>query len=193
MLLLILVIAYLAGSLNFSILVFKITQKGDPRDSFSGNPGMTNVYRQSGIFMAALVLLLDMGRSVAVAILAADLLSHIWMPWVGFALIVGNRYPCLHGFRGGKGVANYLGFTLYTAPYAVIWSALAWLLCYACFRKPFIGSFVMVVILAGATIAHCEYQVLCSAGAVLTVLFIIYGHRQNIRDFIQNRNSNGRE
>ena len=187
MLLLILVIAYLAGSLNFSILVYKITQKGDPRDSFSGNPGMTNVYRQSGIFMAALVLLLDMGRSLSVAVLAASLLSYSWVPWVGFALIVGNRYPCFHGFRGGKGVANYLGFTLYAAPYAVIWSALAWLLCYAFFRVPFIGSFVMVVILAGATMAHCEYQVLCSAGAVLTVLFIIYGHRQNIRDFIHNR------
>jgi glycerol-3-phosphate acyltransferase PlsY len=188
MLFLMLVTGYLAGSVNFAILVFKITQKGDPRDRFSGNPGMTNVYRQSGFLMAALVLLLDMGRSVAVAILAAGLLSHSWVPWVGFALIVGNRYPCFHGFRGGKGVANYLGFTLYAAPYAVIWSALAWLLCFACFRKPFIGSFVMVVILAVATIAHGEYQVLGAAGSVLTVLFIIYGHRQNIRDFIQIRN-----
>jgi len=188
-----LVIAYLAGSVNFAILVSKITRKGDPRDSFSGNPGMTNVYRQNGIFMAALVLLLDMGRSVTVAILAAGLLSYNWVPWVGFALIVGNRYPCFHGFRGGKGVANYLGFTLYMAPYAVIWSALAWLLCYACFRIPFIGSFIMVVILAGATMAHCGYQVLCSTGAVLTVLFIIYGHRQNIRELIQNRKSETRE
>ena len=107
--LLVFTIAYLAGSVNFSILVFKITQKGDPRDSFSGNPGMTNVFRQSGFLMAAVVLLLDMGRSMAVAILAAGLLSYSWVPWIGFGLIVGNRYPCFHGFRGGKGVANYLG------------------------------------------------------------------------------------
>ena len=177
-------IAYLAGSVNFSILVFKITQKGDPRDVFSGNPGMTNVFRQSGFFMAAVVLLLDVGRSVAVAALSAEMLSYAWLPWVGFFLIVGNRYPCFHGFRGGKGVANYLGFTLYMSPYAVVGSALAWLVCFACFRIPFIGSFAMIVILAGATMVHCEYQLWCSAGSVLTVLFIVYGHRQNIRELV---------
>ena len=182
--LLVFTIAYLAGSLNFSILIFKIAKKGDPRDSFSGNPGMTNVYRQSGFVMAAVVLLLDMGRSVAVAILAAGMLSYNWVPWIGFGLVVGNRYPCFHGFRGGKGVANYLGFTLYTAPYAVFWSALAWLMCFACFRIPFIGSFVMIVILAGATMTHCEYQFWCCAGSVLTVLFIVYGHRQNMLELV---------
>ena len=182
---LLLMTAYLAGSVNFSILVFKLAKKGDPRDSHSGNPGMTNVYRQSGFLMAAVVLLLDMGRALAVAILATEALSCNWVPWVGFSLIVGNRYPCFHGFKGGKGVANYLGFTLYLAPYAVLWSALAWLLCFACFRIPFIGSFVRVVILAGATVAYCGYQFWCCVGSVLTVLFIIYAHRQNIRELLQ--------
>ena len=183
------VIAYLAGSINFSILIFILTKKGDPRDSYSGNPGMTNVYRQSGFVMAAMVLILDMGRSVAVAILAAGLLSYSWVPWIGFGLIVGNRYPCFHGFRGGKGVANYLGFTLYTAPYAVFWSAVAWVLCFAISRIPFIGSFVMVVILGIGTMSHCGYQFSCSAGAVITVLFIFYSHRQNVRELIQSRKS----
>ena len=99
----------------------------------------------------------------------------------------GNRYPCFHGFQGGKGVANYLGFTLYTAPYAVLLSAMAWLICFACFRIPFIGSFVMVVILAGATMARCEYGLWCSTGVVFTVLFIILAHRQNMSEFIQSR------
>ena len=184
---LLLVTAYLAGSVNFSILVFKLAKKGDPRDAFSRNPGMTNIYRQSGFALAAVVLLLDMGRSLVVAMLAAGLLSYGWVPWIGFALIVGNRYPCFHGYRGGKGVANYLGFTLYTAPYAALCSALAWLICFAFFRKPFIGSFTMVTILAGATMAGCEYRFWCSAGAVATLLFIIYGHRQNISQLIQNR------
>jgi len=187
MLLLLLIIAYLAGSVNFSILVLKFTKQGDPRDSHSGNPGMTNVYRQSGFLVAAVVLLLDMGRSLAVAMLAAVMLPYSWVPWIGFGLIVGNRYPCFHGFRGGKGVANYLGFTLYIAPYAVLWSALAWLLCFACFRIPFIGSFAMVLILAGASIYHCGYQFWCSTGVILTVMFIIYGHKQNIRDLVSSR------
>ena len=185
--LLLLVTAYLAGSVNFSILVFKLAQKGDPRDAFSGNPGMTNVYRQGGFKLAAVVLVLDVGRSLMMAMLAAGLLSYGWVPWIGFALIAGNRYPCFHGFQGGKGVANYLGFTLYTAPYAVLLSAMAWLICFACFRIPFIGSFVMVVILAGATMARCEYGLWCSTGVVFTVLFIILAHRQNMSEFIQSR------
>ncbi len=182
--LLLFIAAYLAGSINFSIIIFRVTMRGDPRDSFSGNPGMTNVYRQSGLVMAAAVLILDMGRSLAVALLAATMLPYYWVPWIGLGLILGNRYPCFHGFRGGKGVANYLGFTLYTAPYAVLVSALAWLLCFACFRIPFVGSFAMILILAGASIMHCGYSAWCSAGTILTVIFIMYAHRQNVLDLL---------
>jgi len=182
--LLLFIAAYLAGSINFSIIIFRITMRGDPRDSFSGNPGMTNVYRQSGLVMAAVVLILDMGRSLAVAVLAATMLPYYWVPWIGFGLILGNRYPCFHGFRGGKGVANYLGFTLYTAPYAALASALAWLLCFACFRIPFVGSFAMVLILSGASIKACGIYSWCCAGTILTVIFIMYAHRQNVLDLL---------
>ena len=180
MTLLLLTIAYLAGSINFSIIVFRMTGRGDPRDAFSGNPGMTNVYRQSGWPTAAMVLLLDVGRSVLVAMLAVHWLAGTWVPWIGLALIVGNRYPCFHGFRGGKGVANYLGFSLYNVPSAVPAAAVAWLLSFALVRKPFVGSFLMVAILAWASAAHCAYQAWCSAGALTTALFIVYSHRGNI-------------
>jgi glycerol-3-phosphate acyltransferase PlsY len=45
----------------------------------------------------------------------------------------------------------------------------------------------MIIILAGATMAHCGYRFWCCAAVVLTVLFIVYGHRQNIRDLVQSR------
>jgi len=180
MLFLILAAAYLAGSVNFSIIVFRLTGRGDPRDAFSGNPGMTNVYRQCGLPMAALVLILDVTRSMLVAALALHTLPGYWVSWIGFGLIFGNRYPCFHGFRGGKGVANYLGFILYIAPLAALVSALVWLMLFACFRIPFIGSFGMVLVLAAATVFGCSFHVVCLGGALLTAVFIMAAHRQNI-------------
>ncbi|MBC2711578.1 MAG: glycerol-3-phosphate acyltransferase [Desulfosarcina sp.] len=103
--------AYVAGSVNFSILAFRLTGREDPRGHGSGNPGATNVYRQAGIGWAVAVLLSDMGRAVAVALVANTLLPFWQVPWVGLGLILGNRFTCFHGFKGGKGVANYLGFT----------------------------------------------------------------------------------
>ena len=58
-------VAYLAGSVIFAILFFKIAGRADPRSSFSGNAGTTNVYRQAGMPWAALVFALDIGRALA--------------------------------------------------------------------------------------------------------------------------------
>ena len=60
-------LAYIAGSINFAILLFKVIKKDDPRTKFSGNAGTTNVYRIAGKFWAAAVFLLDIGRAVGVA------------------------------------------------------------------------------------------------------------------------------
>jgi glycerol-3-phosphate acyltransferase PlsY len=174
------VVAYLAGSINFSILLFKVLGKEDPRQEFSGNPGVVNVYRQAGIFMAALVWLLDMGRAIGVALVTIHLVPMALVPWGGLALILGNRFPCFHRFRGGKGVANYLGFTTIIAPLAAGISALAWLATFALFRIPFVGSFVMVFILAAGTLLACNFDPLSTAAVLATVALIYYGHKRNV-------------
>ena len=172
--------AYLAGSINFSILLFKILGEGDLRNKFSGNPGTTNVYRQLGMLWAALVLLLDVGRSMGVALISVSLLNMELVPWAGLALILANRCPCFHSFRGGKGVANYLGFTTIIAPVAAGLAALGWLLTYAIWHIPFMGSFAMVFILAAGTIAACEYSLSATAGVAATAVLIYYNHKSNV-------------
>lgn len=122
--------AYLAGSVNFAILFFKIAGRADPRLSFSGNAGTTNVYRLAGMPWAVLVFALDIGRAMAVAALAGYFLDGGWLIWAGFFLVLGNSFPCFHGFRGGKGVANYLGFTVLTVPVAALSAAWLWVLVY---------------------------------------------------------------
>ena len=183
-LIVILTVCYLAGSVNFSIIVFRLTGRGDPRNAYSGNPGMTNVYRQCGFPMAALVLVLDMGRSILVAMLAVAFLPAHLVPWAAFGLIVGNRYPVFHDFRGGKGVANYLGFSMYLAPAAAALSAVVWLLVFAFLRKPFLGSFAMIAILTIALIVRCSFQLPCIAGTILTAGFIAYSHKRNVKAWL---------
>lgn len=173
--------AYVAGSVNFSILAFRITGRDDPRRYGSGNPGATNVYRQAGLGWAVAVLLLDMARAMAVALLAVAWLPPWQTPWVGLGLIMGNRWPCFHRFKGGKGVANYLGFTLVIAPLWAGIGALAWGAAHLLWRTPFISSFAMVFCMAAGTALAGGAGWTGGLGAVATALFIVACHHRNIR------------
>ncbi len=177
--------AYVAGSINFSIILCKILGKDDPRNEFSGNPGVTNMYRQVGWLSAAVVLLLDIGRAMAVALISVSMLKMELVPWTGLGLILGNRFPCFHRFAGGKGVANYLGFTSMISPVSAVVSALAWVTAYALFRIPFIGSFVMVFILAAGILLTCDFHPVAWPGVLASVALIFHGHKRNIRELIQ--------
>ena len=176
--------AYTAGSINFSILLFRILGKEDPRREFSGNAGVTNVYRQGGYLWATVVLLMDLARAMGVALISTGLLQIELVPWVGLGLILGNRFPCFHNFRGGKGVANYLGFTTVIAPLAAGIAAVCWVITYAFFRIPFVGSFVMVFILASGTLLACDFSLFAALGILATVALIYYGHKRNVVDLV---------
>jgi glycerol-3-phosphate acyltransferase PlsY len=182
-----LLLSYLLSSINFAIIVLMLLGKEDPRTTFSGNAGTTNVYRQAGRGWAAVVLLLDAGRAVGLAVLALALLPFALVPWIGLALVVGNRFPCFHQFRGGKGVASYLGFTILIAPWGAILSCLVWVVVHRIVRIPFIASLFMVLLLGGATVAVSGDQVLPIAGTAVTVLLILYNHKRNIVTLFEER------
>ncbi len=184
-----LLLTYLIGSINFAIIVLYLLGKEDPRTQFSGNAGTTNVYRQAGRRWAAVVLLLDMGRAVTLAVLALDLLPFAFVPWIGFALVAGNRFPCFHGFRGGKGVAGYLGFTLLISPWAAALSCLIWVIVHRIAHIPFIASFFMILTLGGAVIAASGREALPIAGTLATVLLVVFNHRKNMVTFLAKRRS----
>jgi glycerol-3-phosphate acyltransferase PlsY len=116
-----------------------------------------------------------------VALVAQSLLPVWQVPWVGLGLILGNRFPCFHGLKGGKGVANYLGFTLAIAP---VWAAagtLVWGTAHLIWRAPFLSSFAMVITLAAGTTIALGTDWWAGVGAVVTALFIVACHHGNIR------------
>lgn len=172
--------AYFLGAVNFPILLFRLRGRRDPRDGCSGNAGVTNVYRQAGPIWAAVVLLLEIGRGAGLALLAMDVLPLLQVPWVAFGLILGNHYPCYHGFRGGKGVASYLGFTVAVAPVFATIAALGWLSAFYLWRIPFLASFVMIIVLAAGNAYGLNHHILSYSGIAVTILFILYAHRSNI-------------
>jgi glycerol-3-phosphate acyltransferase PlsY len=182
-----LLLTYLIGSINFAIIVLRLLGKEDPRTQFSGNAGTTNVYRQVGWGWAVVVLLLDIGRAISLAALALHFLPLTLVPWIGFALVLGNRFPCFHGFKGGKGVAGYLGFTLLISPWAAALSCVIWVAVHRIVRIPFIASFFMIFILGGAAVAASRGEAVPIAGTLATVLLIVYNHRKNIAILLAQR------
>ena len=180
LLLLMVVAAYAAGSVNFSILLFRLLGRADPREHFSGNPGVSNVYRQAGPAWAAAVLSLDLLRAAAVALLSVRLCSPDRLGWCALALVAGNMFPLFHGFRGGKGVANYLGYTAVVSPWAALLAAWVWLVIFSILRVPFLGSFGMVAALSVGLAHRGGFSAPALVAVAAVTALIITAHRSNL-------------
>jgi glycerol-3-phosphate acyltransferase PlsY len=112
MLLLTAVLAYLLGSIPFGILVTRAMGLGDLRQIGSGNIGATNVLRTGNKRAALATLLLDGGKGAVAVLLARWLLAEDAAQVAGLAAFLGHLYPVWLGFKGGKGVATFLGLFL---------------------------------------------------------------------------------
>ncbi len=113
---LIVLAAYLLGSVSSAILVCRLMGLPDPRGQGSGNPGATNVLRIGGKKAAAITLLGDSLKGLLPMLVAHWLVvSPLVLALTGLAAFLGHLYPVFFGFRGGKGVATALGvqFGLY--------------------------------------------------------------------------------
>lgn len=119
-------IAYLIGSINFSILISKKKAGFDIRDKGSGNAGTTNMLRTLGAGAAVITLILDILKGVVSVWLAvfmnfiltksgvSDVSAAILVQVAGIFVILGHTFPIYYGFKGGKGVATSLGILLVT-------------------------------------------------------------------------------
>lgn len=130
-----LVFGYLLGSIPFGLLVTRAAGLGDVRKIGSGNIGATNVLRTGNKGLAALTLLLDALKGTA-AVLIAGWFGPEFGIVAGFAAFIGHIYPVWLGFKGGKGVATYVGVLLGLSwkaviAFAAIWFAVAFLMRYS--------------------------------------------------------------
>src|SRR5918995_6546945 len=130
-----LVFGYLLGSIPFGLLITRAAGLGDVRNIGSGNIGATNVLRTGNKGLAALTLVLDALKGTA-AVLIAGIYGPELALVAGFGAFLGHLFPVWLGFKGGKGVATYLGVLAGLAwnvalVFAVLWLAVAFIMRYS--------------------------------------------------------------
>ncbi|MCZ7463660.1 glycerol-3-phosphate 1-O-acyltransferase PlsY [Agrobacterium sp. O3.4] len=120
-------IGYLLGSIPFGLILTRMAGLGDVRKIGSGNIGATNVLRTGNKKLAAATLLLDALKGTAAVLVANALWGYEASLVAGFFAFLGHLFPVWLGFKGGKGVAVYIGVLLGAAPLMMLAFALIWL------------------------------------------------------------------
>ncbi|SCB23410.1 glycerol-3-phosphate 1-O-acyltransferase PlsY [Rhizobium multihospitium] len=172
------VIGYLLGSIPFGLLLTRMAGLGDVRNIGSGNIGATNVLRTGHKGLAAATLLLDAFKGTAAVLITAHFFGEDAGVLAGFAAFIGHIFPVWIGFKGGKGVATYLGILLGLAPlmaliFAIVWLAIAFTTRYSSLSA-LVATLVIPVVLWILGVDKIA--------AVMALMTVIswYKHRANI-------------
>lgn len=188
------IVAYLIGSVNFSILISKKMAGFDVREKGSGNAGTTNVLRTVGKKAAALTLCCDILKGVF-AVLIARVLGHfvtdinaaVLVELAAFGVVIGHTFPVFFGFKGGKGVATSLGIILIINWRIGLACLLFWIILVAITRMVSLGSISAAVLFAVLTIIirenyiTAEYHWSYIIFGILLACFVVFNHRANLK------------
>jgi len=187
-----LVLAYLLGSIPFAVLVSRAMGLPDPRGFGSGNPGATNVLRSGSRVGALLTLLGDAGKgalAVGVALLLADPAEGggatrlAIASWCGALAFLGHVAPVFLRFRGGKGVATFLGTLLAIAPLLGLAACLTWLVVALAFRYSSLASIVSAIVATALSVYFADAPARLAAITFMAAI-LVYRHRRNIAQLI---------
>ena len=195
---LIFIVSYLLGSINFAIIIAKY--KGiDIQNEGSGNPGSSNALRVLGKKYALGVLIGDMLKGALCVFLGLHYIDSVNPIVFGLASVIGHCFPLYYRFKGGKGVATFLGTYLgylvfvpsesYSTNFKILIfvSLLAtFVLIAKVFRVSAIASLITVIISSYFIISE-KSDLFVNMMTVLIVLIIIFQHRTNIRRLIEGR------
>jgi len=189
------IVAYLIGSINFSIIISKKVAGFDVREKGSGNAGTTNVLRTVGKKAAALTLLCDILKGV-VAVLIAFIIFKIADQYNGallvqiaaIAVVVGHTFPIFFGFKGGKGIATSLGILLIVNWKIGLICLIFALLIMAITRMVSLGSLGAAILFPVLTIFVTDSYLVSGfylIFGIIVALLVIYNHRKNIKRLLE--------
>ncbi|MCR8548706.1 glycerol-3-phosphate 1-O-acyltransferase PlsY [Salipiger sp. P9] len=171
-------IGYLLGSIPFGMLLSRAMGLGDLRKIGSGNIGATNVLRTGNKTAAAGTLILDGGKGAVAVLLARWLAGEDAAQLAGLMAFLGHCYPVWLRFKGGKGVATFLGLVLALSWPVGLMSCATWLAAAALSRISSVGALVAALMSTVWMLMLREYD-LTALTLALTVL-IFWRHRANI-------------
>lgn len=187
------IIAYLIGSINFSVIISKRVAGFDVREKGSGNAGTTNMLRSVGKEAALVTLVCDVLKGV-VAIVIAIIIGAIWQELdkallvqiAALAVVIGHTFPVFFQFKGGKGVATSLGVLLMINWKIGLICLVFALVLIALTRMVSLGS-VGAAILYPILVLFIDTNFTVSEGtgyfifSVILALLVAFNHRENIK------------
>ena len=189
--LLLIILFYLIGSLPFALILTKLSGFGDIRNIGSGNVGATNVLRTGNKLLAIIVLSLDILKGLIPYLIIhiyfneLSLLNKIFL--CHFA-VIGHIYPIWLKFKGGKGVATYIGFLFGLNPYIAISFLLIWLVVAYISKYSSLGSLVGIFI-APAYFIFINFNFNISIFFIYLSFVIVIKHKENIKRLINKTES----
>ena len=172
-------LAYLLGAVPFGIVVARVMGLGDLRQIGSGNIGATNVLRTGNKPAAAATLILDAGKGGIAVLIARALVGEDAAQVAGLCAFLGHLFPIYLSFKGGKGVATFLGTLLALAWLVGVAACGTWLVMAAVMRYSSMSALVAAATapLWALSVGHGDISILASALAVL----IFIRHWANIK------------
>ena len=187
------IIAYLIGSINFSVIISKKVAGFDVREKGSGNAGSTNMLRSVGKGAAALTLLCDILKGVVAILIAIgignivkDADKGLLVQIAGVAVVLGHTFPIFFGFKGGKGVATALGILLMTNWQIGLICLVFALVLMVLTQMVSLGSCAAAVLFPVLTLFIKEHYIVAEGGnyfiySVILAVIVLYNHRSNIK------------
>ncbi len=191
------IIAYLIGSINFSVIISKKIAGFDVREKGSGNAGTTNMLRSVGKTAAAITLVCDIlkgviaiGISIVLGKIVKDLNAELLLQIAGIAVVLGHTFPVFFGFKGGKGVATSLGILLMSNWQIGLICLVFALVLIVLTRMVSLGSCAAAVLFPVLTLFIDEhYTVLTNDKtgkayflySIILAIIVLYNHRSNIK------------
>ncbi|MBZ9975333.1 glycerol-3-phosphate 1-O-acyltransferase PlsY [Mesorhizobium sp. BR-1-1-10] len=176
-----LVFGYLLGSIPFGLLLTRAAGLGDVRKIGSGNIGATNVLRTGNKGLAAATLLLDVLKGTAAVLIASHFAPEAAI-WAGLGAFLGHLFPAWLGFKGGKGVATYLGVLVGLAWQVALIFAVGWLVMAFLFRYSSLAALAAAVVVPIALYFLSTPQIAILFVVMSIIVFI--KHRENISRLI---------
>ena len=197
------IIAYLIGSINFSIIISKKMAGFDVREKGSGNAGTTNMLRSVGKKAAAITLVCDIlkgvisiGLAIIIGNISKNLDKELLLQIAGIAVVLGHTFPIFFGFKGGKGVATSLGVLLMSNWQIGLICLVFALVLMILTKMVSLGSCAAAILFPVLTLFINEHYTVLTEGkngnvyfvySVILAIIVLYNHRENIKRILEGK------
>ena len=183
--LLMILFAYLVGSISSGIIVSRFFNLPDPRTIGSKNPGATNVMRSGNKKAAIFTLLGDLLKAIFVLAIAEYLgFEDLIIVCVALAVLIGHIYPIFYKFRGGKGVATAIGILIALNFKLALIVLSIWLIVFGIWRYSSLAAIVAVISAPFIGIFILKDQSLYCIAYILITIIILFKHKTNIKKLL---------